>query len=64
VVIETVISSSGEVGRLSVIEPSRYPVLEKAAIKAIEKAQPFPQFPEGLSRESIAITIPIHFLLR
>lgn len=64
VVVEAVILASGEVSSLRTIEPSKYPVLEKAAGNAIENAQPFPKFPEELNRDSIIVAIPIHFTLR
>ena len=36
------------------------PVLDSAAIAVIERAQPYPRFPPGMSQAQIALTIPLH----
>ncbi len=36
------------------------PVLDSAAMTVIERAQPYPRFPPGMSQAQIALTIPLH----
>jgi protein TonB len=36
------------------------PVLDSAAMAVIERAQPYPRFPAGMSQAQIALTIPLH----
>jgi protein TonB len=36
------------------------PVLDSAAMAVIERAQPYPRFPPGMSQAQIALTIPLH----
>lgn len=36
------------------------PVLDSAAMAVIDRAQPYPRFPPGMSQAQIALTIPLH----
>jgi protein TonB len=36
------------------------PLLDSAAMAVIERAQPYPRFPPGMSQAQIALTIPLH----
>jgi protein TonB len=62
--IELQITSSGEVVRMTVIEPSSYKILDKAALDTFERAQPFAPFPEGLKEDTIVVRIPLNFTLK
>jgi len=42
---------------------SRYPVLNKAAIKAVTDAAPFPEFFEGIKQNDLTFSIPVLFQL-
>ena len=61
--IRLYITSDGTLEKAEVTTPSKYNTLDNAALKAIQKAQPFPEFYEGLPRETIIINIPIQFTL-
>jgi TonB family protein len=64
VVVEIRIVASGDIQRIALHQKSGYSTLDNAALKAIEDAQPFPAFPEGLQIPSLQINIPIQFTLK
>jgi len=63
VVMKLRILSSGEIRHLTLHQQSAYPVLDKAALAAIQSIRRFPKFPRGLSVDSLTLTIPITFKL-
>ncbi len=58
------LSAEGEVNAISLISSSCYPILDNEAKKTVERASPFPPFPEGLKKKEIEITVPITFRLK
>jgi protein TonB len=64
VVIELHILSSGDVEKVTLIEKSKYQVLDEAALKAIKRTLPFPKFPDGLEIRAITVTVPLRFELK
>lgn len=54
---------TGTVEKAEIAEPSPYDLLNEAALQAVANAQPFPEFPEGLARQSITLNVPIQFRL-
>ncbi len=63
VVIALHILPTGRVEKVVLATGSRYDTLNKAALQAIEKAQPFPKFSQGVSLKSISVKVPIQFTL-
>jgi len=52
-----------EVKEVTAIEAPKYARLTKAAIKAVEKAAPYPEFPDSINEEEFSLTFPIVFKL-
>ncbi|GAK51557.1 periplasmic protein TonB [Candidatus Moduliflexus flocculans] len=63
-VIELEISASGEVLHATIAQPSRFQVLNKAALDAIKRAQPFPAFDEHISAARLIVKIPFEYTLQ
>ena len=59
-----VVSKSGALEKVTVAQKSRYSILNKAAIKATERAAPFPELPAALNTDHFEITVPITFKLK
>jgi protein TonB len=55
------VNRQGKVLRSQLLEPSTYPLLNKAALKAISSASPFPPLPKLIDGEQYEITIPFNF---
>ncbi|GAK59673.1 TonB family protein [Candidatus Vecturithrix granuli] len=64
VVIKIQILSDGKVAQLELATHSEYDTLNKAALEAIKKAQPFPKFPDEIKNPSLTINIPVQFTLK
>jgi len=64
VVIKVQIVSDGTITQLERVTPYEYDTLNKAALEAIKKAQPFPKFPDEMKSQSLIINIPIQFTLK
>jgi TonB family protein len=58
------IGRSGELQSALTTQKSRHSSLNKAALKAVEKAAPFPTLPEQITAESFELSIPITFRLQ
>ncbi|MBT5469738.1 MAG: TonB family protein [Nitrospina sp.] len=54
----------GKILELFIENSSGYEILDKAAIKAIEEAAPFPNIPKSLNKNYASLKIPISFILR
>ena len=54
---------TGSITALSVKTPSGYSSLDEAALEAVGNAAPFAPFPAGLDRESLAMSITLHYRL-
>jgi protein TonB len=61
--IAIVVSKSGALEKVTVVQKSRHSTLNKAAIKATERAAPFPELPAALNTDQFEITVPITFKL-
>jgi protein TonB len=59
-----VVSKSGVLDKVTVAQKSRHSILNKAAIKATERAAPFPELPAALNTDHLEITVPITFKLK
>ena len=59
-----VVSQSGALEKVTVAQKSRHSILNKAAIKATERAAPFPALPAALNTDEFEITVPITFKLK
>ena len=55
---------SGELKSTQTTQESKYSSLNRAALKAVEKAAPFPELPEQISAEFFELSIPITFRLK
>ena len=62
-VISFSLRQDGELAELTIIEPSLYTVLDRAALEAVRRAVPYPPFPKLLNRKSIRFQLPISFTL-
>lgn len=58
------LSSSGRVTSASLIRGSGAAVLDQAALSMVYRASPFPPFPSGIGRSSMAFAAPVRFDLR
>ena len=59
-----VVSKSGVLENVTVAQESKHSILNKAAIKATERAAPFPELPAALNTDHFEITVPITFKLK
>lgn len=64
VVVRFTLNSSGEVIAREVTSSSGSKTLDDAAIKALEKASPFPPFPKQAAREPLVVSVPFKFVTR
>lgn len=64
VVVKVRILSDGVLAQLELETPSDYDTLNKAALESINKAQPFPKFPDEMGSRTLTINIPIQFTLK
>jgi len=62
--VRFVIRSDGTVQDVEVVEGSGYPLLDRAAVEAVERAAPFPEPPLPSYMDSVAPVVPIEFKLR
>lgn len=58
------IGRSGELQSVLTTQESRYSSLNRAALKAVEKAAPFTTLPEQISADSFELSIPVTFRLQ
>lgn len=61
--VAVVIDRKGNILNTSVLEESRYSLLNKEAQEAINRAAPFPEMPAALSGSRFEFTVPIRFTL-
>jgi len=59
-----IVSKNGALEQVTVAQKSRHSLLNKAAIKATERAAPFPELPTALNTDQFEITVPITFKLK
>lgn len=58
------IGRSGELQTVLTTQESKYSSLNRAALKAVQKAAPFPELPEAITADSFELSIPITFRLQ
>jgi TonB family protein len=58
------VDRSGAVSKISVTQSSGYAILDKAAIRAIQRAAPFPPMPEAINARYFDLGVPITFQLK
>lgn len=64
VAVRLLVARNGNVRRVTILQPSRYPALTDAAIASIARSVPFEPFPKGLEEEEMTIRLEIRFTLR
>lgn len=62
--VAIVIGRSGELQNVLTTQKSRHSSLNRAALKAVEKAAPFPTLPEQITADAFELSIPITFRLQ
>lgn len=62
--IGLVVDRSGELLSVTATQESDYRLLNQAALKAVRKAAPFPNLPEGIKADSFELNLPITFRLQ
>jgi protein TonB len=62
-VVRVTIVSSGQVDGFELVQSTDSPILDEELQDMVERASPFPPFPEDLKRDSIAIVLPVAFQL-
>ncbi len=64
ILIELTLLSSGKVESYKILESSGFPLLDKAAIKMINKSAPFPPFPASITTAQMTRRIPVVFNMK
>ena len=59
--LDVKISETGQLMDVQLAQSSGYSRLDKAAIEAVEKANPFPSLPEGIEDTSLRFPLPLAF---
>jgi periplasmic protein TonB len=57
------ILAGGSVDRIGIIQPSTHRVLDEAAMETVQRAAPFPVFPDEARLERIELNVPVIFEL-
>ncbi|MDQ0321362.1 protein TonB [Pararhizobium capsulatum DSM 1112] len=55
------VSSGGSLTGVSIAKSAGFPILDQAAIEAVQRAAPFPKIPDGAGKSSWTFTIPLAF---
>ena len=63
VVLEFTLNIKGELVNLKIKRSSGYAILDKAAIRAVKNATPFPPLPQEICSRQIIINLPVCFCL-
>jgi protein TonB len=65
VVLDFVILPSGQIteARIVTSQSTRHDILNKAALRALQQANPLPPFPKALKQPSLRVTLPILYEL-
>jgi TonB family protein len=59
--IKMTILKDGRLGKVEIVKPSKYEILDNAALQSIRDAAPFPPIPEELGRDEIEMSIHLVF---
>ena len=62
--MEVLINKQGVIEKVTVTQKSRYSALNKAAVRAVERAAPFPNIPDAINVDFFELTVPITFKLK
>jgi len=62
-IVKFTVEKDGSISNISINHSSRHGILDKAALRTIQKAAPFPEIPEILKEERIVLEVPISFIL-
>lgn len=62
--VRMVLQADGSVSDLSLLEKSVHNGFNQEALNAVRRASPFPPFPDGSGRDSMALNLRIHFRLQ
>jgi protein TonB len=63
VLLEFVLNPDGSLARCEIEQSSGYPLLDRAALKAVASATPFEPLPDGLNNEALSCRLPLRFEL-
>jgi len=62
VVVRFTVDASGRVLSREIAQSSGHLVLDNAALASLERAAPFPPFPDGMTREPMIVSAPFRFV--
>ena len=62
--VKVIVDRRGNIAGTEFVKESKYKLLNKAALKAIEKTGKMPPVPPGLDGKSVSILVPFAFILR
>jgi protein TonB len=60
-VVKFTVDFSGKILSREITSSSGSKKLDDAAMATIERSAPFPPFPDGISREPVAVSVPFKF---
>lgn len=63
-VVRFTVERDGTITSREIATSSGHVTLDEAALAAIDKASPFPKFPDGIERQQIVLSIPFRFVTR
>lgn len=63
VIVRFTVSASGELLSREITRSSGSAKLDEAALAALERAAPFPPFPQGVVNKEMAVSVPFRFLV-
>jgi len=64
VTVQFVIARDGSlIGEVQIVDSSEYSILNRAGLKTILKAAPFPAFPENIKSERMKFVVPVEYKL-
>jgi protein TonB len=58
------IDREGRVLKSSIVGPSKHKMLNEAALKMLEKAQPLPPIPADITQDQFELTVPVTFFIK
>lgn len=63
-VVSFTVDATGRVMSRQIAKSSGSKMLDEAALASVERASPFPPFPEGVRGDSLSLTVPFRFVTR
>lgn len=58
------IAADGDVTGFEIVRSTSSPILDEELQEMVERAAPFPRFPQGLTKDSLSIVVPVSFELQ